>query len=255
MFSYHVQFALASERRKAFLAESDAARLVRQARSRRTGAYAAGRSTLRLLAGCLPSVSNRLRVGSVNPAVGRRTVLPDGSAVLIRPVHGGDAPLLADGFARLSARSRRMRFLAPKKELFPADLRYFTEIDHHDHEALGALDATDGRGAGIARYVRSAADPRAAEIAVTVVDEWQGRGLGRELVAQLAERARAEGIDRFTALVAADNVAVAGLARSFGGVIVGRESAAVLYEIGLVAGADPRDAGRQEEQARQTAAA
>jgi len=75
------------------------------------------------------------------------------------------------------------------------------------------------------------------------------------LVAQLAERARAEGIDRFTALVAADNVAVAGLARSFGGVIVGRESAAVLYEIGLVAGADPRDAGRQEEQARQTAAA
>jgi RimJ/RimL family protein N-acetyltransferase len=256
MFGHHVQFALASERSKAFLAESDAARRVRQARSlRQTGAPAAGRSPLRLLADWLPSASNHWRVGPGNPAKGRRTVLRDGSAVLIRPVHGGDAPLLADGFARLSARSRRMRFLAPKKELFPAELRYFTEIDHHDHEALGALDATDGRGVGVARYVRSAEDPRAAEIAVTVVDEWQGRGLGRELVAQLAERARVEGIDRFTALVAADNVAMAGMARSFGAVIVGRESAIVLYEIGLVAGADPRAAGRQEGQARQAAAA
>jgi len=121
MFSYHIQFALASERRKEFLAEMDAARRVRQARSgQRTGVYAAGRSPLRLLADWLVSVSDRWRVGSGNPATGRRTVLRDGSAVLIRPVHGGDARLLADGFARLSARSRRMRFLAPKKELFPA---------------------------------------------------------------------------------------------------------------------------------------
>ena len=51
-----------------------------------------------------------------------------------------DAPLLADGFARLSATSRWMRFLTPKKELSPAELRYFTDLDHHDHEALGALD-------------------------------------------------------------------------------------------------------------------
>jgi RimJ/RimL family protein N-acetyltransferase len=228
MFNHHIQFELASERHKAFLTEADAARRVRQARSRpRTGVSSAGRPT----------------------------PLRDGSEVLIRQVHGGDAPLLADGFARLSARSRLMRFLTPKKELSATDLRYFTEIDHHDHEALGALDATDGRGVGVARYVRSAEDPRAAEIAVTVVDEWQGRGLGGVLVAQLAERARAEGIDRFTALVAADNVAMAGLARSIGAVIVGRESATVFYEIGLVAEADPPPAGCQERQASQASAA
>lgn len=209
----------------------------------------------RWLSGWLPSSGYHRRSRSRYATGGNRIVLRDGSQVLIRQVRSTDAPLLADGFARLSASSRQMRFLTVKQELSPAELRYFTEIDHHDHEALGALDATDGRGAGIARYVRSAADPRAAEIAVTVVDEWQGRGLGRELVAQLAERARAEGIDRFTALVAADNVAVAGLARSFGGVIVGREYATVLYEIGLVAGADPRPAGRQEGRARQAAAA
>src|SRR5439155_8263262 len=56
---------------------------------------------------------------------GRPVALRDGSKVLIRPVQGTDAPLLADGFARLSPRSRRMRFLTTKKELSGAELRYF----------------------------------------------------------------------------------------------------------------------------------
>ena len=88
-----------------------------------------------------------------------QAVLRDGSRVLIRPVQSTDAPLLADGFARLSATSRWMRFLTPKKELSPAELRYLTDLDHHDHEALGALDHRDGRGVGVARYVRHADDP------------------------------------------------------------------------------------------------
>jgi RimJ/RimL family protein N-acetyltransferase len=153
--------------------------------------------------------------------------------VLIRPVRPVDAPLLADGFARLSARSRQLRFLTQKKELSPAELRYFTDVDHHDHEALGALNHADGRGVGIARYVRDADDPQAAEIAVTIIDDWQGRGLGTELVAQLSERARAEGIRRFTALVAADNPAMAGLLRNVRADLVRREPAALEYEITL----------------------
>jgi RimJ/RimL family protein N-acetyltransferase len=160
-------------------------------------------------------------------------VLRDGSTVLIRPVRSADAPLLADGFARLSARSRQLRFLTPKKELSPAELRYLTDVDHHDHEALGALDHADGRGVGIARYIRGADDPQAAEIAVTIVDDWQGRGLGTELVAQLSERARSEGIRRFTALVAADNPAVAGLLRNVRADLVRREPGALQYEITL----------------------
>ena len=91
---------------------------------------------------------------------GRPVVLRDGSAVLIRPVRSTDALLLADGFARLSAASRQMRFLGVKKELSAAELRYFTDVDHHDHEALGALDHADGRGVGVARYVRDTEDPR-----------------------------------------------------------------------------------------------
>jgi RimJ/RimL family protein N-acetyltransferase len=129
-------------------------------------------------------------------------VLRDGSQVLIRQIQRADAALLAGGFARLSARSRQMRFLTPKKELSPAELRYFTDVDHHhDHEAPGALNHADGRGVGIARYIRHAENPQAAEIAVTIVDSRQGRGLGTELPAQLTDRARQEGIHRFTALV------------------------------------------------------
>ena len=56
-----------------------------------------------------------------------------------RQVTEDDAALLADGFARLSEQSRRMRFLLAKKVLTPAELLYLTEVDHHDHEALGAL--------------------------------------------------------------------------------------------------------------------
>ncbi|MGZ4590646.1 MAG: N-acetyltransferase family protein [Actinomycetes bacterium] len=139
-------------------------------------------------------------------------VLRDGSAVQIRQVRGTDAPLLADGFNRLSAESRRLRFLTPKTQLSQEELRYFTDVDHHDHEAIVAL-GRDGRGAGVARFVRDAEDPQAAEIAVTIVDDWQGRGLGTELLATLTERAHQEGIHRFTAIVAVDNLAMTALLR------------------------------------------
>jgi len=164
---------------------------------------------------------------------GRPVALRAGSKVLIRQVQSTDAPLLADGFARLSPQSRRMRFLTTKKELSRAELRYFTDVDHHDHEALGALNHADGRGVGIARYIRDAEDPQAAEIAVTIVDDWQGRGLGTELLARLSGRARSEGIHRFTALVAADNTAMAGLLRNVSASLVGRSPGTVEYEITL----------------------
>ena len=175
--------------------------------------------------------------GLIRVPEGRPVVLRDGSPVLIRQVRSTDARLLADGFGRLSAASRQMRFLGVKKELSAAELRYFTDVDHHDHEALGALDLADGHGVGIARYVRDAEDPQAAEIAVTIVDDWQGRGLGTELLAQLSDRARQEGIRRFTALADAGNIAVAALLRNAGARLVRRGRGTVEYEITLTSGA------------------
>lgn len=161
-------------------------------------------------------------------------VLRDGSQVLVRPIRSTDTRLLADGFARLSDRSRRMRFLGQKEELSASELRYYTQVDHHDHEALAALDPAGGRGVGVVRYVRDADDPQAAEIALTIADDWQGRGLGTELLARLSYRARQEGICRFTAVVASDNVPMGMLLRSVDAVESGRGFGTVEYEIALV---------------------
>lgn len=162
-------------------------------------------------------------------------VLRDGSVVVIREVQAADAPLLADGFARLSYESRQSRFLTGKPNLTAAELRYLTQIDHQNHEAFGALNLHDGRGLGIARYIRDAECPQRAEVAVTIVDDWQRRGLGTELLGRLADRARQEGIRYFTALVAADNDAVVGLLddSSVGVRVIHRERGTVEYEIEL----------------------
>ncbi len=142
--------------------------------------------------------------------------LRDGSYVVIGRVTAHDAPTLAEGFARLSEESRRLRFLTSKPNLTQSELRYLTEVDGHNHEALGAIDPETGRGVGIARYVRDANNPTRAEAAVTVADDWQRRGLGKLLLERLTDRARAEGITHFTALVASDNAGVKALMQRLG---------------------------------------
>jgi GNAT superfamily N-acetyltransferase len=141
-------------------------------------------------------------------------------AVEIRPIEPDDKRALRDGFERLSERSRYRRFLAPHGTLSTEELRYFTEVDHHDHEALVAIDPVSGEGVGVARYVRSREDPARAEMAVAVLDDWQGKGVGSRLVMELAKRARREGITGFTALLLAQNNEMLGLLRELGDVHV-----------------------------------
>jgi GNAT superfamily N-acetyltransferase len=135
--------------------------------------------------------------------------LADGSLVEIRPLGPDDKDGLAAGFERLSELSRYRRFLSPTAKLSARQLAYLTEVDHHDHEALVAVDPSTRHGLGVARYVRSSENAQEAEFAVAVADDWQRRGLGTALVEHLAERALREGIVRFTALVLADNEPVA----------------------------------------------
>lgn len=134
--------------------------------------------------------------------------LRDGSRIRLARVTPQDAPRLEEGFARLSEESRRLRFLTSKPTLSQAELKYLTQVDGHDHEALGVIDPATGNGVGIGRWVRDREDSTRAEVAVTVADDWQGRGMGTLLLERLSERARQEGITTFTALVSADNVSM-----------------------------------------------
>lgn len=129
----------------------------------------------------------------------------DGTTLLLRPIEPDDKRALADGFDRLSPESRYRRFFAPMSRLRGTDLRYLTEIDHRDHEAILAVVPTSGEAIGVARYVRGEEDPTTAEVAVAVVDDWHGRGVATALLDRLVDRARENGVKRFLALVLADN--------------------------------------------------
>ena len=154
---------------------------------------------------------------SLPPAFEETAVLRDGARVVVRPIRPADKTLLAEGFERLSDQSVYRRFLSLMPELRPMDLVYLTEVDHRDHEALLAIDAQTGEGVGVARYVRLREQPDAAEFAVTVVDDWHRRGVGTELLRRLAQRACAEDVKRFSALIQADNRAMFGLLQKLGG--------------------------------------
>ena len=131
-------------------------------------------------------------------------LLDDGLEVLIRPIGPADKKPLREAFERLSPETRYRRFFAPLTRLTEQDLRYLTEVDHRDHEAVAAVNPENGAIVGVARYVR-AEDPGEAEVAVVVGDPWQGHGVATALLRRLVVRARDAGIDHFIALVMSDN--------------------------------------------------
>lgn len=138
--------------------------------------------------------------------------LADGSSITLREVRVDDKAAIAAGFEALSPESRYRRFFSAMNRLSSADLRYLTEVDHDDHEAVLAFDPAGGP-VGVARYVRSETRTE-AEVAVAVVDAWQGRGAATALLERLIERARENGIERFVASVLQENEEALELFRS-----------------------------------------
>ncbi len=139
--------------------------------------------------------------------------LKDGTEVSLRPIGADDKPLLEEGMTRLSAQSRRLRFMAPIDSLSRAQLSYLTEIDHRNHLAWGVL--CEDEPVAVGRVVRLA-DAGAAELAITVVDAFQRRGIGRLLVELLADLSRSLGIQRFVFEALPENDAVIRLLHSYG---------------------------------------
>jgi GNAT superfamily N-acetyltransferase len=145
-----------------------------------------------------------------------RRTLRSGDEVLVRPIRPDDKQGLLQAFERLNSDSRYRRFFSPATSLTAAQLRYLTEVDHHMHEALLAIDPQTSEGLGVARFVCSPDDPTIAEVAVVVADDWHRRGLATALLTDLAARAREEGVERFSASVLAENAPAVELFRHMG---------------------------------------
>lgn len=135
----------------------------------------------------------------------RRVTLRDGRVVEVRPLQRSDRQGLAAAVERLSDQTRYLRFATAKPRLTNRELDFLVDVDHHSHEAIVAIDPTTRRGVAAVRYVEVPSEPDVAEIAATVTDGWQGRGLGKALLAQLAARASEEGYSALRASVLATN--------------------------------------------------
>jgi GNAT superfamily N-acetyltransferase len=161
--------------------------------------------------------------------------LLDGTRMLLRPIMPDDKQKLAEGFERLSEESRFRRFMGYMDKLHTPLLRYLTEIDYVDHFAwVGMdLDAAGQPGIGVARYVRLKEDPSAAEAAVAVADDYQGRGAGTILLQALGATALSNGITRFVGEALADNQPVHELLAYLGARVESSESGEVEFSIDL----------------------
>ncbi|PYR38955.1 MAG: hypothetical protein DMF93_15155 [Acidobacteria bacterium] len=144
--------------------------------------------------------------------------LAGGRRVRIRALHTCEAEPIRALHCRLSDRSRYLRFLSPMPALPDSVLRALACVDHRRSVAIVAEEALPG-GAVIGLASFSAVDAAAAEVAVVVQDDWQGRGVGDALVATLLAAAEARGFHRFLASIAADNGPMRRLLARYGRVL------------------------------------
>lgn len=164
-------------------------------------------------------------------------LLKDGSRITVRHIRPGDAEELRRAFQKLSPQSRYRRFLVSMPVLSEDMVRYLTEVDGIDHVALVATreshDLKSEIGLGVARFIRAKDDPDVAEAAVTVVDEAQGKGIGRLLTQTLGEAALERGIRCFRAEVLAENAPMRKILEDAGAVVLRDESGTVVFDVPL----------------------
>jgi GNAT superfamily N-acetyltransferase len=166
---------------------------------------------------------------------GRIIELRDGTKLHLRPIAPEDEPLLHEAVAAMSERTVYFRFFSPIKRMSDALAHRLAVVDYHDRFAIVATTHRPGgssqkeRIVGVARYDR-ARETDVAEVAVAVIDEFQRRGLGSVLLAELARVARGQGIRSFQLIVLPENSEMLGLLRKMGWIHQAKLSGGV-YEI------------------------
>ena len=148
------------------------------------------------------------------------TALENGTPVCIRRVNPSDEQLMREGIARMSPRSRYLRFFSGMKA--PPDwvIERLLDADGETHLAWGAIDlgAPERPAIGAVHAFREEDDPGCAEFSVAILDDYHGLGLGKLLTATILLDALEEGITRFHVETLAENTSATSFTRMLGGV-------------------------------------
>ncbi len=145
------------------------------------------------------------------------TTSRSGKRLLIRPIRPEDADLLVELFHSLSPSTVYFRFFQHIRELSPDMLAILTQVDYDRHMALVAIDLSEGRERmlGVARII---ADPDLSysEFSIVIGDQWQGQGIGEQLLYYLLKVAKQQGARKIWGTVLPENTNMLRLARKLG---------------------------------------
>ncbi len=135
----------------------------------------------------------------------------------IREILPEDKIPLQVGLQMLSPESIRHRFFASKNEFNESELKYLTEVDQLNHLAFVAVHHLDGKllPAGVIRAIKNIKRPTYAEMGVTIVDSYQGMGLGIKLLNTISDRALSVGITHIYGDYHTSNLKMARLLEKF----------------------------------------
>jgi len=157
----------------------------------------------------------------------RLMVLNTGT-IELRELGAADGHVLDDVFAGLSDESRFLRYLTPMPTLHPQARRVLTSVDGSTHVAVAAFAV--GRAIGLARVISLGG--HRAELAVEVVDAWQGRGIGTQLGHWIRDRASVLGYTELVAETSAGNSSAQALTRKvFPDHVAHREGTVIVFTI------------------------
>ncbi|SDC97074.1 bifunctional acetate--CoA ligase family protein/GNAT family N-acetyltransferase [Rhodococcus tukisamuensis] len=140
----------------------------------------------------------------------------DGGAVHLRPITPADADRLIAFHAKLSERTRYLRYFGPYPTMSNRDLVRFTTVDHHNRVAFVAVLGDEIIAVGRYERLLEVGDGNSAEVAFVVADAHQGRGLGSILLEHLAAAAAENGLTMFVAEVLAENRSMLSVFREAG---------------------------------------
>lgn len=132
---------------------------------------------------------------------------------------------ISEGLRDMSPESIRYRFLGSKRDFSEQELQYLTTLDGWNHYAIGVEERTElKRGVAIIRMVRSSELETEAEIAITIIDEYQKKGLGLFLMNLMMLAAYERKIEKLSFTFLPQNEAISKLIARIGPPIQGPQN-------------------------------